>query len=419
MHHTAMLMCCPATESRAVNTAAKAAALAAGQQYKQKRSNKDTDQGTRSTWVSWDQELLNVLPAAVAAQFPLVMSSGCAVHKQLFDDMLREVAAGRRSFSEYSRSLMMHQKQLFYKTLLQYLDYNIRVVKQSSQRLGFSGNMSAKQDAPAAAAGSAPTAAAAPPSQLASAAAGELQPEAAAAAEGVQTLVRAEQQLQHLQQQTQQQQQQKAAKPKGAATKHRQTTLTHLRLAPSKASTPTATGSSKSSAAAAASASTGAKHAAASTVPSCTVLAAPPCAASVTAPAPQKPAADTAKAASTAAAKAGSSSSKQGGKEEDSKKRKHSDLSQCGGFGSFEDIEGWCGYVPSEDSLIDLFITHSKQAVLTATYKQLKVGGRIFRVDHNYKFVKCVRKDGKMVYDAVFTIMNVSKAIQCLSVSFN
>lgn len=95
-----------------------------------------------------------------------------------------------------------------------------------------------------------------------------------------------------------------------------------------------------------------------------------------------------------------------------SSKRKAVVLNGFAGFGAFDDMEGWGGYVPSTQSVIGLFISCSSSDVAVATFRQLRVGGTIWKGDHNYKFTKCVRKDGKTVFGAVFTLMNVSSVGQ-------
>jgi hypothetical protein len=87
---------------------------------------------------------------------------------------------------------------------------------------------------------------------------------------------------------------------------------------------------------------------------------------------------------------------------------------QFAGFGEFDDVEGWCGYVPSSASVIGLFLQCSTSDVAVAVFQQLRVGGTIWKGDHNYKFQKCVRKNGQTVYAAVFTIMNVSSTAHVL-----
>ena len=41
----------------------------------------------RGQWTSWDKELVQVLPAEVQQQFPVVLNGGIAVHKPLFEDL--------------------------------------------------------------------------------------------------------------------------------------------------------------------------------------------------------------------------------------------------------------------------------------------------------------------------------------------
>jgi hypothetical protein len=93
------------------------------------------------------------------------------------------------------------------------------------------------------------------------------------------------------------------------------------------------------------------------------------------------------------------------------RRRKVAELVARAGFGDFEEQNGWCGYVPSAASVIGLFITDSELPVAVACFRQLRVGGALWKGDHNYKFVKCVRNNGQMVYAAVFTLMNVSMSI--------
>jgi hypothetical protein len=58
-----------------------------------------------------------VWPAEVQQQFPVVLNSGITVHKPLFEDLMREVAAGRRSFEEWVRSHLQHQHHLYYQAV--------------------------------------------------------------------------------------------------------------------------------------------------------------------------------------------------------------------------------------------------------------------------------------------------------------
>lgn len=108
----------------------------------------------RGQWTSWDKELVQVLPAEVQQQFPVVLNGGIAVHKPLFEDLMREVAAGRRSFEEWVRSHMQHQHHLFYEGLLKWLNYKLRC-EQQLQHPMLRGSGAARQAAaPAAAAAS-------------------------------------------------------------------------------------------------------------------------------------------------------------------------------------------------------------------------------------------------------------------------
>lgn len=126
--------------------------------------------------MSWDAELLDVLPPAVAAQFPFVLNSGCIMLKQQSDDMCREVAAGRRSFNEYRRNWMEHQHQLYYSRLQQYLDYQLRCKKKPQLLWCSSGDSSCAAAQPLntapALAPAQPAAAAAQPISLSPAAGG-------------------------------------------------------------------------------------------------------------------------------------------------------------------------------------------------------------------------------------------------------
>lgn len=90
-------------ERQAQAQAVQQQAAAAGEQVKQQRSRRTTDEGARCTWTSWDPEVLAVLPAHVADEFPVVHNSGCAMLKSVFNELIRDVAAGRRSFAEWVR----------------------------------------------------------------------------------------------------------------------------------------------------------------------------------------------------------------------------------------------------------------------------------------------------------------------------
>jgi hypothetical protein len=94
------------------------------------RVRKTVEGVIRSTWTSWDSELVQALPAEVQHQFPVVLNSGIAMHKPLFLDLCREVAAGRRSFAEWVRSHRQHQHQLYYDDLLRWLYYTLRCQRQ-------------------------------------------------------------------------------------------------------------------------------------------------------------------------------------------------------------------------------------------------------------------------------------------------
>jgi hypothetical protein len=114
---------CLAEKKRQETAVAQAAAEAGVAQPWQRRSRQMQEGKIRCTWISWDPELL---AAEVAAQFPVVQTSGCAMHQPLFEDLVREVAGGKRSFEEWTRSLKKHQKHLFYAAANQWVEYLLR-----------------------------------------------------------------------------------------------------------------------------------------------------------------------------------------------------------------------------------------------------------------------------------------------------
>jgi hypothetical protein len=377
----------------------------------------------RCTWISWDPELLAALPADVAAQFPVVLNSGCAMHKPLFVDLMREVAGGKRSFEEWTRSLRHHQYQVFYTALQQWLSYELRCravlqplsTRSSAEPVAVAAVTAPEAVQPAAATSGAGTAAGAANKGAAAVTAGAAAPQGQKA-----QLPSAVSSLGRPPSKKAKQQQQQQPGP-------RQATLFMF-------NTIDASGRKRSASAARGSAATGTAaascgEAVVSGVVSPAVpgssLQPNPAAAAATAGGSSRPAAAPVAAAGSAAAGSAAAGSAAAGSAAagsaagaGSSKRKaaalDSDDRLYAGFGEFDDADGWCGYVPSTASVIGLFLKCSTSDVAVAVFQQLRVGGTIWKGDHNYKFTKCVRKNGETVYAAVFTIMNVS----CLPICF-
>jgi len=398
--------------------------LALAAKIKEAKAAADSDQPARarsmkegvlrSQWTSWDSELLQMLPAEVQQQFPVVLNSGTAIHKPLFEDLCREVAAGRRSFEEWVRSHLQHQYNLYYHSLEQWLYYKLRCVSQLQHpRLRSSAvDQGAAPTAAAAAAGPTPDQDSGPrthdPGQQ-----GPAPPAAAAAAAPVSAGTATKPGAPG--------RGRPASKPaakasKGAAGQGSKATQTDLRrFAVPKPTAPNILGSSAGSAdksrqpgiaAAAAGEVQGSSAAAAAAAAPEPAPSSSNAAAAATTGAGDTTGSNTAAAAAAAASANGPSPAAAAAGRP--KRKAAAMLVANAAFGEFEDEEGWAGYVPSAASVIGLFIPESEPAVVAACFKQLQVGGELWKGDHSYKFVRCVRKDGQMVYGAVFTLMNVS-----------
>lgn len=373
----------------------------------------------RSQWISWDPELLQVLPAEVQQQFPVVHNSGIAMHRPLFEQVCREVAAGRRSFEEWVCSHCAHQHRLFYDGLLQWLEYLLRCRRLLQHP--------SKRSASSAASGGAP-----PPAAAAASTPGQ-QPAAASAPAGASTApgvgVAGTSAGQPAKAGRPAPSKAKAGKKAAAAaaapgSKMLQTSLRAFTVP--RPPPPAILGSSAgdpgvpssggglpnqaatSSAAAAAAPAAGGLQSGSSTAAGASGAAGRSGGGTSggSAAAATAAAADGGGSTAAAAAAGGGTSAAGGGS-----KRKGAFEQQLADFGAFDDLQGWAGYVPSAASIIKLFIAQSEPAVVAACYQQLQVGGELWKGDHSYKFVKCVRKDGQMVYAAAFTLMNVGRKV--------
>jgi hypothetical protein len=401
----------------------KKAAKAAGDTSQPQRSRSMGQGVLRGTWTSWDSELLQMLPGDVRRQLPVVLNSGCAIHRPLFDDLCSEVAAGRRSFEEWVRSHLRHQHHLYYNGLREWLSYIIRCRRalqhprdrseggSSSGR----GSSSSKDAAPTAAADQAAAQQTLSAARDTEAALGNAAAAAGATGGGKGSARKCSTGRQKAE--------------IGVGSKMKQTNMACFvrprPVAPPILGTGTAGGSvtpNSNTPGVSAADKPAAVAGAGSSIVRQPAAAAAAIAASQLGVGSSNAGQPTVAAAAGAATAGGVGGAPEAGAGSDaaktpdssadaaadSKKRKVAELVDRAGFGGFEDQNGWLGYVPSAASVIGLFITESELPVAVACFRQLRVGGQLWKGDHNYKFVKCVRSNGQMVYAAVFTLMNVS-----------
>uniref|UniRef100_A0A383VCY3 Uncharacterized protein n=1 Tax=Tetradesmus obliquus TaxID=3088 RepID=A0A383VCY3_TETOB len=315
------------------------------------------------------------------------------MHKPLFQDLCREVAAGQRSFEEWVRSYIQHEYQLYYTAALQWMDYRLRCEQQLQHPRDRSHTST---PAASAAAGQPPVQQPASQShvqqQQAAAIPAAVRPggEGGAGAGGTSGSKLKQASLMGFARPT-------PPPPRilesSAADPAQGPSRPVGRAAAAAAAAAAPVGQSSSAASAAAAGAGSAAKAADSAAAAAACGTAETAAAA--AGAADSAAAGTAKAAGAAA---------QGGSKR--KAAVFDKAAEMAGFGSFDDLEGWAGVGPSAASVTALFITKSKSAVAVACYKLLRVGGKLAKGDHNFKFTSHVRKDGQTVYAAVFTLMN-------------
>jgi hypothetical protein len=312
------------------------------------------------------------------------------MHQPLFEDLVLEVAGGKRSFEEWTRSLKKHQKHLFYAAANQWVEYLLRCERTLQLFRPRSSAEPAAEPTAAAVEAERPAAAAV---SAAGTAAG-----AAAARQGLKAnLPAAASSLRRpLSKKAKQQQQQPGLKQ---ATLFMFNTVDAMGQQRS-ASAAREGSSSMAAGTAAATAAAAAGEAGVSGVVSPTQRGS-----SVQ---PDTAAADAVGSFQPAAAQATAASSVAGAAGDGSLAAALETADQFAGFGAFDNSEGWCGNVPSTASVIGLFLKCSTTDVAVAVFKQLRVGGTIWKGDHNYKFTKCVRSNGQTVFAAAFTIINVS-----------